>query len=106
MKVSITASPLYRFTSFAHCPLCFAAIDLDQPLARLSNEWREVLEVRDQWPAVAELFHQLQTFEAVAAALSLTPERVEKILQFLCLEICGCRRVTCPACLDDYRNAL
>ncbi|MEW6128678.1 MAG: hypothetical protein AB1757_16685 [Acidobacteriota bacterium] len=107
MNSSATSSTVHPVTaSSTNCPLCFEAIDVDQPLARLSSEWREVLEVRERWRDVAEGFHKLQTFEAVAEALSLAPELVEKILQFLCLEICGCRRVICPACLDDYRNAL
>ena len=102
-----TASPLHPFTaSSIGCPLCNEVIDLDKPRQRISTAWHEVLVHRDLWAKVAESFRRLQSIEAAAAALALTPELTEQILQFLCLEICGCRRVTCPACLDDYRSAL
>ncbi len=106
MQDPISLSTLPPFSLSTLCPLCNETIDLDQPLHRLSPEWREVLLHRNQWAAVAEAFRTLQSIEAAAEALTLAPELVEQILQFLCLEICGCRRVTCPACLDDYRSAL
>jgi hypothetical protein len=107
MSHSITSSPPHPFTSSsALCPLCLEAIDLEQPLPRLSAEWREVLACRDRWADVAETFRNLESIEATAEATRLAPELVEQILYFLCLEICGCRRFTCPACLDDYRSAL
>ncbi len=108
MNPTIPASPVHpcTATTAARCPLCDEAIDLVAPLGRLSTEWRDVLLHRDRWAEVAEAFRRLQSIEAAAEGLALTPEIVEQILQFLCLEICGCRRVTCPACLDDYRSAL
>jgi hypothetical protein len=106
MQDPISLSPLPPFSLSPLCPLCNETIDLNQPLRRISPEWSEALLHRNQWVAVAEAFRMLQSIEAAAEALRLTPELVERILQFLCLEICGCRRVTCPACLDDYRSAL
>jgi hypothetical protein len=107
MSRTVTPSPLHPFTSSSiPCPLCDEAIDLDQPLVRISAEWSQVLLLRDRWAEIAEAFRNLESIEAASAALTLTPELTEEVLQFLCLEICGCRRVTCPACLDDYRSAL
>jgi hypothetical protein len=88
------------------CPLCGDELTLDIAAHRIPLKWRGVLFYRDRWAAVAEAFAAAQSFEGAAARLALPPTTVELILGFLCREVCGCRRVICTSCLDDYRNAL
>jgi hypothetical protein len=101
------SSPLHPITpSSALCPLCDQELDLTIADDRVAAKWRTVLTHRHLWAEVAEQFRACQSIEVAAEALSITPELSETVLQFLCTEICGCRRVTCVSCLDDYRNLL
>ena len=90
----------------ADCPLCGERLSLDIPAHRVPTKWRAVLFYRDRWAAASEAFAETESFEGAAARLQLTPAMAELILGFLCREVCGCRRVICTSCLDDYRNAL
>jgi hypothetical protein len=92
--------------SSVRCPLCDEEISLQVPAYRVPARWREAFPHREIWGEVAEQFRARQSIEAAAAALSITTTLAEYLLQFLCTEICGCRRVTCVSCLDDYRNLL
>jgi hypothetical protein len=90
----------------AACPLCGDELWLDIAAHRVPVKWRGVLFYRDRWAATSEAFAATQSIDGAAARLHLTPAIVELILGFLCREVCGCRRVICTSCLDDYRNAL
>lgn len=88
------------------CPLCGDELSLDIAAHRVPLRWRGVLFYRDRWATVAEAFAATESIEGAAARLAIPPTIVESILGFLCREVCGCRRVICTSCLDDYRNAL
>ena len=90
----------------AVCPLCGDELSLDIAAHRVPAKWRAVLFYRDRWAAVSTAFAATQSVEGAAARLRITPAMAELILGFLCREVCGCRRVICTSCLDDYRNAL
>jgi hypothetical protein len=88
------------------CPLCGDELRLDIAPHRVPLKWRGVIFYRERWAAVAEAFAATQSIESAAAQLAIPSPIVERILAFLCREVCGCRRVICTSCLDDYRNAL
>jgi hypothetical protein len=72
----------------------------------LPSRWRAALADRDKWTIVANEFRERHSVEETSGALGIAPERISYLLDFLCTELCGCRRVTCASCLDDYRNQL
>ena len=88
------------------CPLCGEQVSLDLPDNRVSAKWRGALPYRDKWAAVSDEFRATGSIEEAAARLSIATETARLLLEFLCLEVCGCRAVTCVSCLDDYRSAL
>ena len=88
------------------CPLCGDRLSLDVAAHRVPVKWRGVLFYRDRWAGLSRAFADTESIEGAAARLGLTPAIAELILGFLCREVCGCRRVICTSCLDDYRNAL
>ena len=90
----------------AHCPLCGDELALDIAAHRVPLKWRGALFYRDRWAAASDAFAETRSIEGAAAHLSIPPAMTELILGFLCREVCGCRRVICTSCLDDYRNAL
>jgi len=92
--------------SVTACPLCGDELTLDIAAHRVPMKWRGVLFYRDRWAAVAAAFAATESIEGAAAHVAVTPAMAELILGFLCREVCGCRRVICTSCLDDYRNAL
>lgn len=88
------------------CPLCGEELDLDVPDWRISNKWSEALAHRDKWAIVSKEFRNRRSIEAAAASLSISDDLARHLLEFVCMEICGCRTVTCVSCLDDYRSEL
>ncbi|MGA9769437.1 MAG: hypothetical protein WBV94_10380 [Blastocatellia bacterium] len=88
------------------CPLCDEQLSLDLPDWRVTAKWRDVLAHRDKWAAVSDEFRASRSIEEAARRLSISAETARLLLGFLCLQVCGCRAVTCVSCLDDYRSAL
>ena len=88
------------------CPLCGEEISLQVFDGKVPAKWRDVLEHREKWSAVAREFRSRGSVEEAAKALSVSPETARRLLEFLCIEVCGCRAVTCVSCLDDYRSDL
>ena len=88
------------------CPLCGEEIRLDLFDRRVPSKWSDVLEHRNKWSAVAREFRLLGSVDRAASAVFVSPETARRLLEFLCLEVCGCRAVTCVSCLDDYRSDL
>lgn len=88
------------------CPLCDAEISIEAPDWRVAAGWRDVIEHREMWPRVAGAFREHRSIDEAARGLFITREVAERILDFLCKELCGCRAVTCVSCLDDYRSEL
>jgi hypothetical protein len=88
------------------CPLCGEEIRLDLFDRRVPAKWRDVLEHRDKWSLVAREFRLRGSVEEAANALFVSPEIARRLLEFLCIEVCGCRTATCVSCLDDYRSDL
>ncbi|MEK6299462.1 MAG: hypothetical protein AABO41_01975 [Acidobacteriota bacterium] len=88
------------------CPLCDGQISLDVPDWRVTAGWRDVLEHREVWTRVADAFREYRSIDEAASRLSITSEVAERVLDFLCKELCGCRAATCVSCLDDYRSEL
>ena len=88
------------------CPLCGGELALDFSDDRVGAKWRGLLAYRDRWREVSDSFTETRSVDLVALKLSLPVDVARQILEFLCLEICGCRRVTCVSCLDDYRSEL
>jgi hypothetical protein len=93
-------------TTRGTCPLCGEAVSLELPDSRVPAKWRAALGHRDKWAAVSDEFRETGSIEGAAARLSIPAETARLLLKFLCLEVCGCRAVTCVSCLDDYRGAL
>ena len=88
------------------CPLCEEALCLDMPDRRVPAKWRDALAYRDRWGEVSAEFRASRSIEGAALKLSIPPDDVRFLLDFLCTEICGCRLTTCVSCLDDYRSEL
>lgn len=88
------------------CPLCNDEISLDVPDRRVTAGWRDVLEHRELWPRVADAFREHRSIDEAARRLSISRDTTERVLDFLCKEVCGCRAATCVSCLDDYRSEL
>jgi hypothetical protein len=88
------------------CPLCREEIDLDIPDSRVSSEWFDLLADREKLGRLSRLFHEKCSLEDAARIVSISSERASRMLNFLSLELCGCRTVTCVSCLDDYRSEL
>jgi hypothetical protein len=88
------------------CPLCEEEISLDLPRWRVPAKWRDALAYRDKWSDLSTEFRASRSVEEAARRLSIPADDVRFVLDFLCTEICGCRLVTCVACLDDYRSEL
>ena len=88
------------------CPLCGEQIRLDLFDHRVPAKWRGVLESRDKWSVVAREFRSRGSIEEAADAILVSSETAKRLLEFLCIEVCGCRAVTCVSCLDDYRSDL
>ena len=88
------------------CPLCGEEISLDLFDRKVPAKWRDVLEHRDKWSVVAREFRSRGSIEDAANAVVVSPETARRLLEFLCIEVCGCRAVTCVSCLDDYRSDL
>ena len=88
------------------CPLCGEEISLDLPDSRVPAKWRGALAHRDKWATISAEFRASRSIEAAAEKLSMPPDEFRFLLNFLCMEICGCRLVTCVSCLDDYRGEL
>jgi hypothetical protein len=88
------------------CPLCGEELSLDLNDDRVAAKWRDLLAYRDRWRDVSESFAETRSIDRAAIKLSLSGDITKRILDFLCLELCGCRRVTCVSCLDDYRSEL
>ncbi|HEX8089432.1 MAG TPA: hypothetical protein VF762_11295 [Blastocatellia bacterium] len=88
------------------CPLCGEEINLDLPGWRVPAKWRDALAYRDKWGDLSAEFRASRSIEVAARRLLISPDEARFLLDFLCAEICGCRRVTCPSCLDDYRSEL
>jgi hypothetical protein len=107
MKQLLTPLPHHpRIPVTAPCPLCGEELDLGLSDDKISARWGEALAHRDRWASVATQFRAHKSIERTAEFLAITPERTEYLLQFLCAEVCGCRRATCVSCLDDYRSVL
>ncbi|HEX5735456.1 MAG TPA: hypothetical protein VF131_21695 [Blastocatellia bacterium] len=88
------------------CPLCGEELSLGLGDDRVGLKWRGLLAYRDRWRDVSESFTETRSIDRAALKLSLPVDVTKQILEFLCLEICGCRRVTCVSCLDDYLSEL
>jgi hypothetical protein len=88
------------------CPLCEAEISLDVPDWQVTAGWRDVLAHRQKWAPISDAFRDYHSIEEAAIRLSITHEVAERVLDFLCTELCGCRATTCVSCLDDYRSEL
>jgi len=88
------------------CPLCDGEISLDVPDWRVTAGWRDVLAHREHWARVSEAFRDYRSIDEAATSLSIPREVAERVLDFLCTELCGCRAATCVSCLDDYRSEL
>ena len=88
------------------CPLCGEEIRLDFLDRKVPAKWRDVLDHRDRLARVAREFRSRRSVEDAAGALLISPETARRLLEFLCIEMCGCRAVTCVSCLDDYRSDL
>jgi hypothetical protein len=92
--------------SIGICPLCGEEIRLDLFDRKVPAKWRDVIEHRDKWSVVAREFRSRGSIEDAARALLVSPEIARRLLEFLCIEVCGCRAVTCVSCLDDYGSDL
>jgi len=88
------------------CPLCEEEISLDLPRWRVPAKWHGALAHRDKWSDLSTEFRASHSIEEAARRLSIPADDVRFVLDFLCTEVCGCRLVTCVACLDDYRSEL
>ncbi|HJQ69403.1 MAG TPA: hypothetical protein VKA70_10535 [Blastocatellia bacterium] len=88
------------------CPLCGEELSLDINYDRVAAKWRDLFAHRDRWRDASESFTLTRSVDAAAVRLSLPADVTKRILEFLCLELCGCRRVTCVSCLDDFRSEL
>lgn len=88
------------------CPLCEAELDINLADWQVAGKWKAALAYRDRWADISSTFRTLYSIDAAANHLSLTEDETRLILEFLCLEVCGCRAVTCVSCLDDYRSEL
>ena len=86
--------------------MCGEEIDLIASEGRIAAKWRDALAHRDKWTELARLFVEHRSIEEAARRLSIAPELALYLLDFLCIELCGCRAVTCVSCLDDYRSEL
>jgi hypothetical protein len=95
-----------RDSAHGICPLCGEEIALDLPERRVPAKWQGVLAYRDKWSDAAQKFRSLRSLDRAADELSLSPDAARLVLEFLCLEVCGCRASTCVSCLDDYRADL
>lgn len=87
-------------------PLCGEEIDLDIADWRVPAKWREALTYRDKWGELANQFRERRSIQEAAGRLSISSEVAVRVLDFLCIELCGCRTVTCVSCLDDYLSEL
>jgi hypothetical protein len=90
----------------ALCPLCSEEIDLDIPASRFSAAYRDLLADREKLVVLSRLFHEKRSLDGAARMVSISSERAARLLNFLSVELCGCRTVTCVSCLDDYRSEL
>ncbi|HVG18692.1 MAG TPA: hypothetical protein VNI02_06535 [Blastocatellia bacterium] len=88
------------------CPLCEQEISLELPDRRVPARWQGALAHRDKWADISAEFRAIRSVEGAARRLSVSEDEARFLLNFLCAEICGCRLVTCPSCLDDYRSEL
>jgi hypothetical protein len=86
--------------------LCGEEISLDVSDWRVPAEWRDVLAYRELWAQVSDAFRACRSIDGAASQLSVSRGVAERVLDFLCKEVCGCRAVTCVSCLDDYRSEL
>jgi hypothetical protein len=93
-------------TNRTRCPLCEEEISLDLPDWRVPSKWTDVLAHRKDWARISNSFRAHRSIEKAATSLSLSPETMSGVLEFLCMELCGCRATTCVSCLDDYRGEL
>jgi hypothetical protein len=90
----------------ALCPLCSEEINLGILEWRVSSEWRSILADREKLVLLSQLFHEKRSLEQAAQMISISSEQASRLLNFLSIELCGCRTVTCISCLDDYRSEL
>ncbi len=88
------------------CPLCGNELDVQEAGERVSAQSQDVLVWRKDWAAIAAAFTAQRSLSKAALQLAMPEEEMLQVLNFLCLEVCGCRTVTCPPCLDDYRSVL
>lgn len=88
------------------CPLCGEEIDPDLPDWRFPAKWRDALAHRDKWGSLSAEFRASRSIEVAGRRLFISADEARFLLNFLCAEICGCRLVICPSCLDDYRSEL
>ena len=88
------------------CPLCGEEINLDVADWRVPAKWRHVLAHRDKWRELSTQFRERRSIEEAALSLTIPSDLAVRVLDFLCIELCGCRAVTCVSCLDDYRSEL
>ena len=93
-------------TNSTRCPLCGDEMSLAVSDWQVSREWSDVLEYRELWAAVSDAFRAHRSIDEATRHLSITREVAVRVLDFLCIELCGCRSVTCVSCLDDYRSEL
>ena len=90
----------------ALCPLCSEEIDLDIYSSRVSASYRDLLADREKLIILSRLFHEKRSLDDAARTVSISIELASRMLNFLSVELCGCRTVTCVSCLDDYRSEL
>jgi len=88
------------------CPVCSQELNVNIPRWRVPAELRDLLEDTETLVALSQLFHEKRSLEEAARAVSISSERASRVLNFLSVELCGCRAVTCISCLDDYRSEL
>jgi hypothetical protein len=83
------------------CPVCDEALALDLPDWKVTRAWRDTLAHRARWVELSRAYAESRDLAAAALRSGITEREAERLLDFFAIEVCGCRRVTCPACVEE-----